>query len=75
MLLSPWPASPVNNDDPLCTSAMRLPSFVPDFILDSMFARKSIWPSLDRVISEYSAWPACSMVACFGIGVHSAKGL
>ena len=23
MLLSPWPASPVKSDDPLCTSAMR----------------------------------------------------
>ena len=26
MLLSPWPASPVNSDEPLWTSAMRLPS-------------------------------------------------
>src|ERR1022692_4064835 len=25
MLLSPWPASPVNSDEPLWTSAMRLP--------------------------------------------------
>ena len=24
MLLSPWPASPVNSAEPLCTSAMRL---------------------------------------------------
>ena len=34
---------------------MRLPSAVLGFILDSMFARNIIWPSLDRVISEYSA--------------------
>ena len=26
MLLSPWPASPVKSDEPLWTSAMRLPS-------------------------------------------------
>jgi hypothetical protein len=29
--------------------------------LESMLARKSIWPSLERVISEYSGSPACSM--------------
>src|SRR6185369_11804292 len=29
ILLSPWPASPVNSDEPLCTSAMRLPSPFP----------------------------------------------
>ena len=28
MLLSPWPASPVKSDEPLWTSAMRLPSGV-----------------------------------------------
>jgi hypothetical protein len=28
MLLSPWPASPVKSELPLCTSAMRLPSGV-----------------------------------------------
>ena len=61
MLLSPCPASPVNSDEPLCTSAMRLPSLVPCFIFDSMFARNSIWPSLDRVSSEYSGSPACSI--------------
>ena len=33
MLLSPWPASPVNSDEPLWTSAMRLPSVVSCFIL------------------------------------------
>ena len=33
MLLSPWPASPVKSEEPLCTSAMRLPSGVPCFIL------------------------------------------
>ncbi len=27
-----------------------------------MLARKSIWPSLDRVISEYSGSSACSMM-------------
>ena len=27
MLLSPWPASPVKSDEPLWTSAMRLPSW------------------------------------------------
>jgi hypothetical protein len=61
MLLSPWPASPVKSDEPLWTSAMRLPSFVPRFIFESMFARNSIWPSLLRVTSEYSGSPACSM--------------
>ena len=40
---------------------MRLPSFVPCFIFESMLARNSIWPSLDRVTSEYSASPACSI--------------
>ncbi len=50
MLLSPWPASPVKSDEPLCTSAMRLPSLVSCFILDSMLARNSIWPSLERVM-------------------------
>ena len=49
MLLSPWPASPVKSELPLCTSAMRLPSGVPCFIFESMLARKSIWPSLERV--------------------------
>ena len=28
---------------------------------DSMLARNSIWPSLERVMSEYSGSPACSM--------------
>ena len=28
---------------------------------ESMLARNSIWPSLERVISEYSGSPACSM--------------
>src|SRR5881396_3496006 len=32
-LLSPWPASPVKSDEPLWTSAIRLPSAVPSFIL------------------------------------------
>ena len=40
---------------------MRLPSFVPCFILLSMLARNSIWPSLERVTSEYSGSPACSI--------------
>ena len=62
MLLSPWPASPVNSDDPLWTSAMRLPSGVFCFILESMFAKKSICPSLERVMSEYSGSPACSII-------------
>ena len=42
MLLSPCPASPVKSELPLCTSAMRLPSFVPCFILLSMLAKNSI---------------------------------
>ena len=33
---------------------MRLPSFVPRFILESMLARNSIWPSLERVSKEFS---------------------
>ena len=61
MLLSPCPASPVNSELPLCTSAMRLPSGVSCFIFDSLLARKSIWPSLERVTSEYSGSSACSM--------------
>ena len=61
MLLSPWPASPVNSELPLWTSAMRLPSGVSCFIFESMLARKSIWPSLERVTREYSASPACSI--------------
>jgi len=45
MLLSPWPASPVNRDEPLWTSAMRLPS-QPDlresgFIFESMLPETS----------------------------------
>jgi hypothetical protein len=35
MLLSPWPASPVKSDEPLWTSAMRLPSGVSWFIFES----------------------------------------
>ena len=46
---------PVKSDEPLCTSAMRLPSFVPCFIFESMLARNSIWPSLERVTSESSS--------------------
>ena len=61
MLLSPWPASPVNRELPLCTSAMRLPSAVLCFILESLLARNSIWPSLERVTREYSGAPACSI--------------
>ena len=60
-LLSPWPASPVKRELPLWTSAMRLPSVVLCFILLSMLARNSIWPSLERVTSEYSGSPACSI--------------
>src|SRR3974390_209996 len=59
-LLSPLPASPVNSEEPLCTSAMRLPSFAPCFILESMLARNINCPSLDRVIRLYSASPAWS---------------
>ena len=55
------PASPVNSDEPLCTSAMRLPSGVSCFIFESMFARNSICPSLDRVTRLYSGSPACSI--------------
>ena len=36
------------------TSAMRLPSLVSCFILESLLARKSNWPSLERVTREYS---------------------
>ncbi len=31
------------------------------FIFESLLARKSIWPSLDRVTTECSGLPACSM--------------
>src|SRR5262245_47417483 len=58
MLLSPWPASPVKSEEPLWTSAMRLPSADLAFILDAMLARKSIWPSLERVTSDSSS-PSC----------------
>ena len=51
----------MNSEEPLCTSAMRLPSFVPCFIFESMLARNSICPSLERVIRLYSGSPACSM--------------
>lgn len=58
MLLSPWPASPVKSDEPLCTSAMRLPNADLPFIFDAILARKSIWPSLERVTSDSSS-PLC----------------
>ena len=58
MLLSPWPASPVKSDEPLWTSAMRLPSGVLWFIFETMLARKRSWPSLERVIKENSGSPA-----------------
>jgi hypothetical protein len=58
MLLSPWPASPVNSELPLCTSAMRLPRADLPFIFDAMLARKSICPSLERVTSDSSS-PWC----------------
>ena len=58
MLLSPWPASPVKSDEPLWTSAMRLPSGGLAFIFEAMLARNSIWPSLERVTSESSS-PLC----------------
>ena len=61
MLLSPWPADPVKSELPLWTSAIRLPSGVSRFIFDSLLARKSIWPSLERVTREYSGSPACSI--------------
>ncbi len=61
MLLSPWPASPVNSDEPLCTSAMRLPSGVSCFIFASLFTRNMSWPSLERVTRLYSGSPPCSM--------------
>ena len=62
MLLSPWPASPVNRELPLWTSAILLPMGVSCFILLIMLARNSIWPSLTRVTSEYSGSPACSIM-------------
>ncbi len=55
ILLSPWPASPVNSELPLWTSAMRLPSAELSFIFDAMLARNSIWPSLERVTSDSSS--------------------
>src|SRR5690606_182114 len=55
------PGIAVNRLEPLCTVAMRLPSFDPDFILLSMLAMNSIWPSLERVSREYSGSPACSV--------------
>ena len=48
--------------EPLWTSAMRLPSGVSCFIFETRFARNSIWPSLERVTSEYSGSPACSIM-------------
>jgi hypothetical protein len=45
----------VNNDEPLWTSAIRLPSAELLFIFDAMLARKSIWPSLERVTSDSSS--------------------
>ena len=61
MLLSPCPASPVKRELPLWTSAIRLPSRVCAFILESLLTRKRSWPSLERVTREYSGSPACSM--------------
>ena len=62
MLLSPCPASPVNSDEPLCTSAMRLPSGVSRFILLSMLTRNISCPSLERVIRLNSGSPAWLMM-------------
>ena len=45
MLLSPWPASPVNRELPLWTSAIRLPRGVSFLILLTMLARNMSWPS------------------------------
>ena len=61
MLLSPWPASPVNRDEPLWTSAMRLPRGVWWFILVSLFTRNMSWPSLERVMRESSS-PLCCTI-------------
>ncbi|MDT4864046.1 hypothetical protein FQZ97_987910 [compost metagenome] len=58
MLLSPWPASPVNSAEPLCTSAMRLPSGVLCFIFCSLFTWNMSCPSLERVRSLNSLLPA-----------------
>jgi len=58
MLLSPWPASPVNSAEPLCTSAMRLPSGVLCFIFCSLFTWNKSCPSLERVMSLNSLLPA-----------------
>ena len=52
MLLSPCPASPVNRELPLWTSAIRLPNGVSRFILLSILAKNIIWPSLERVMRE-----------------------
>lgn len=58
-LLSPPPASPVNSEEPLWTSAIRLPISV-SFIFDARLARNMSWPSLTRVTSDISGSPACS---------------
>ena len=42
MLLSPWPASPVNSELPLWTSAMRVPRDDSCFIFETMLAKNSI---------------------------------
>ena len=60
-MLSPCPAEPVKRELPLCTWAMRLPSLVPCFILESLLTRNSIWPSSERVASEYWGSPPCSI--------------
>ena len=46
------------DEEPDVERALRMVAAV---IFDSLLARKSIWPSLDRVTREYSASPACSM--------------
>ena len=68
MLLSPWPASPVNRELPLWTSAMRLPNVALScFILLSIFARNISWPSLMRVMSESSGSLPCWMTNLWSV--------
>ena len=62
ILLSPWPASPVKSDEPLWTSAMRLPSGVSCFILESLLTRNRSCPSDDRGSRLNSASPPCVMM-------------
>src|SRR5271157_226490 len=81
MFDSPWPASPVKRDEPLCTSAMRLPILEPGleprsiFILESMFTRKRSWLSEERVTRLNSGSSACVIKKRVRESVLSAQAL